>query len=319
MKITHPNLAAPWWQLGGHAQTIIPGLFRKSGKPAHFQQINLDTPDGDFLEIDLYPNQNAETLVIVCHGLEGNAHRPYMLGMVNVLLQNGFAALAWSYRGCGSKLNKQPIFYHSGATYDLQTVVEYAIKIGYQKINLVGFSLGGNLVLKYLGENGKQIPSQITKAVAISVPLDLAAGAIHLSSGFNQVYLRRFLKTLKMKVLQKAAIFPDKLDVAHLPKCIDFVSFDNYYTGPLHGFKDAADYYAKCSAKFFLMDIAIPTLILSAKNDPFLPAACYPNPADFPNPMLYFSYPNKGGHTGFQQKDGTYLSEKICVEFLGKD
>jgi uncharacterized protein len=297
----------------GHLETIYPAVFRRV-PPESFQQERITTPDNDFLDLDWYKSGN-DKLVIVSHGLEGNSQRAYVRGMVRACLQHGYDALAWNYRGCGLNMNKQPRFYHSGATDDLDWVIQHALKQRlYKSLYLVGFSLGGNMTLKYLGE-GFSSANAITKAVAISVPVDLDSSCRTLSQPANWFYVNRFLTSLKHKVKCKAAqmklpIQPDLANIKTLRR------FDDEVTGPLHGFKDAADYYARNSAIGFLPKIRCQTLLLNALNDPFLSPECYPSHVN--NPLVQTSYPKHGGHVGFVtfNQNALYWSEIQAVRFF---
>jgi uncharacterized protein len=303
--------------LSGHIQTIIPAIFRKHEPMEAFSE-EIPTPDGDFLEMDWY-RQDSERLAIISHGLEGNSKRPYMIGMAKAFLQGGFDCLLWNFRTCGSRMNDKRIMYHSGATYDLETIVNHGINEGYQEIILIGFSLGGNVTLKYLGENGAEVNSKIKNAVVFSVPCDLSAGARELEKWDNKIYSRRFLKSLKSKVVQKAEQYPDLKDKLKLIKEISTVkAFDDAFTAPLHGFKDAEDYYYRNSSIRFIKDIRVKTLILNAKNDPFLPNECYPIKEAKGNLSVTLEITDKGGHCGFLLSNGIYYSEQRALEFVAK-
>jgi predicted alpha/beta-fold hydrolase len=304
----------PKWLFNGHLQTIVPGLFRDS-HPLPFERERVDTPDGDFLDLD-WLSKGSTDLVIVSHGLEGNSRRPYMAGMARHFFTNGFDVLTWNFRGCSGESNRKPIFYHSGATYDLDFVVQHA-GIKYSNIYLVGFSLGGNLTLKYLGEQRQRSP-KIKKAVAISVPLHLESSCVKISTGENIVYANRFLKTLKEKVVQKAKIFPNEIPTGILRKIKTLQDFDDHYTGPLHGFKDAHDYYEQNSSLYFLEKIEIPALILNAQNDPFLSKRCFPISLGRQLDQVWMDFPRYGGHVGFspRKKEDIYWSEKRAFEFI---
>ncbi|MBS1977709.1 MAG: alpha/beta fold hydrolase [Bacteroidetes bacterium] len=300
----------PFILFNEHLQTIYPALLRKIDLQ-DAETITITTPDDDFLELDLY-RQNAPNCVVISHGLEGNSRRAYVLGMARAFYQQGYDVLAWNYRGCGSKMNKKLRFYHSGATDDLGTVIDYAAK-HYTEITLVGFSLGGNLTLKYLGE--PKVNEHVKKAVALSVPLDLHTSCLEISKRSNFLYARRFLKSLTKKVLAKAATHKE-LDVQGLDKINSLIEFDDRYTAPLHGFKDAVDYYQKCSSIHFLPRITVPTLLVNAKNDPFLSPQCYPETT--PSSSLTIEYPESGGHVGFAlfDKKGLYWSELRALDFV---
>ncbi|EMS31622.1 Hydrolase, alpha/beta fold family [Mariniradius saccharolyticus AK6] len=304
----------PKWLFNGHLQTIVPGLFRDS-HPLPFERERVDTPDGDFLDLD-WLRKKSQDLVIISHGLEGNSRRPYMSGMARHFYTNGFDVLTWNFRGCSGELNRKPIFYHSGATYDLDFVIQHAGK-EYTNIFLVGFSLGGNLTLKYLGEKRDRGP-KIKKAVAISVPLHLESSCVKISTGENIVYANRFLKTLKEKVVQKAKVFPNEIPTGILRKIKTLQDFDDHYTGPLHGFRDAHDYYEQNSSLYFLENIEIPVLILNAQNDPFLSERCFPVSLGRQLDQVWMDFPRYGGHVGFspRKKEDIYWSEKRAFEFI---
>lgn len=312
--LQHSSFVRPKWLFNGHLETIYPAIFRK------FELINstrerIDTIDGDFLDLDWYKTGKSK-LVIISHGLEGNSTRPYMLGMAKIFLQNEFDVLTWTFRGCGDELNKKVIFYHSGATYDLDQVVKHAEK-KYEEIFLVGFSLGGNLTLKYLGEKGNTHP-KIRKGVTISVPLHLASSCEKISTGENFLYSKRFLKTLKEKVVRKSLEHPDQIPIGVLRNVKTLSDFDNHFTGPLHGFADAQEYYEVNSALYFLDQIKVPTLVLNAQNDPFLSEKCFPVKLAKSLDWVTFEFPKHGGHVGFSlenSKNQTY-SELRAVEFI---
>lgn len=307
----------PKWLFNGHLETIYPALLREVVFKSPRRE-RIQTHDGDFLDLDWYQEKNPR-LAIISHGLEGNSSRPYMLGMARKLYSEGFDVLTWNYRGCSEELNQKAIFYHSGATYDLMTVVTHA-QTNYQEISLIGFSLGGNLTLKFLGEVQASL-SKIKKAVAISVPLDLSGSCEKISTGQNLMYSKRFLKTLKEKVARKSALFPDELPLEKLQKVKTLRDFDDVITGPLHGFADAAEYYQVNSSLQFLDKIEVPTLILNAQNDPFLSPTCFPETLAKRLDGVYFEFPKHGGHVGFatSSHEKTYYSEARAVEFISHD
>jgi uncharacterized protein len=301
--------------LSGHIETIVPALFRKHKADDFFAE-EIPTPDGDFLEMDWY-RQDSGKLVILSHGLEGNSKRPYMTGMAKSFFTAGFDCLLWNFRSCGSRMNDKTIMYHSGASYDLDTIIQYAISKGYQEISLVGFSLGGNLTLKYLGERGAEVNPTIKNAAVFSVPCHLSAGAAEIDKWFNKVYCRRFLKSLKAKMHEKASKHLEIKQRLHLLENIKTLKdFDEYFTAPIHGFKDAEDYYHQNSSIHFIENIKVKTLIVNAKNDPFLPTECYPIKEAGLNPNLILEIPEKGGHCGFSISGGIYWSELRALEFI---
>ena len=298
-----------------HLETIYPSLFRKIELTKKFTRERIYTKDNDFLDLDwIYTNSNK--LVIISHGLEGNSTRGYVVGMANAFVANGFDVLAWNYRGCSEEINKNLKFYHSGATEDLDEVIENAIKTNlYKEIYLIGFSLGGNLTLKYLGE--RTISGSIKKAIVFSVPSDLYSSCLQLSKPSNTMYSQRFLKSLKKKVREKAKNF-NELDISKLEKVSSLIEFDDYFTAPLHGFTSAIDYYKKSSANQFLKNIEIPTLIVNAANDPFLSKECFPVELVKNNKYVEIEIPKRGGHVGFTlfNEIGLYWSELRALDFI---
>lgn len=315
--VKHLNYKNPSILFNGHLQTIYPALFRKNIKlPFIIERIT--TPDDDFIDLDWLKKENNK-LVIISHGLEGNSRRPYMLGMANTFFLKGYDVVCWNFRGCGDEMNRKSIFYNSGATYDLDTVIKHA-STNYSEIYLIGFSLGGNLTLKYLGEERERDP-KIKKAVTISVPLHLESSCEKISEGQNVIYSKRFLKSLKIKIVKKAVKYPEEIKIQSLRELKTLMDFDNFYTGPLHGYKDAHDYYEKCSSIYFLGGIKIPTLILNAQNDPFLSPKCFPVNLGKQLENVYMEFPKEGGHVGFSPKSGkdSYWSEKRAFEFINSD
>ncbi|WP_428654991.1 YheT family hydrolase [Runella sp.] len=323
----------PSWLPNGHYQSIYPSLFRKVKPP--YQRERLTTPDDDFLDLDWsFANNKGQStkakvlkpvlppLIILSHGLEGNSTRQYVTGMVKLLTANGYDCLAWNYRSCSGEINRQLRFYHSGETTDLEFVIQHALAKGYREISLMGFSLGGNVTLKYVGENGKSIHSAIKKAVVFSVPMDLLACSRNIEKPENKIYLWRFLKSLKPKVAAKALQYPDRFDLTKWKQVKTFWDFDHIYTGPLHGFEGADDYYKKSSSKEYIQGAAIPTLIVNAVNDPLVPYQSLPADviADLPNVWLELT--QSGGHCGFRpdtfSQKGVYWSEIRALSFLNE-
>lgn len=295
-----------------HLETIFPAIFRRVSMVG-LERERINTPDDDFLDID-WLKSDSDSLVIVSHGLEGNSRRAYVMGMMRAFHGNGFNALSWNYRGCGDEMNRQLRFYHSGATDDLETLVNHCIKKGFKKIYVIGFSLGGNLTLKYLGEQGKTIPSEVRGGVTFSVPMNLDTSCNEISRPGNFLYSRRFLRSLKKKIRTKAAIMKG-LDINGIDSISNLRQFDDRYTAPLHGFPDATTYYRRCSSLYFLDKIAVPTLVVNALNDPFLSEDCFPKSK---NPNLTLEYPERGGHVGFARfgQNGLYWSEARALQFV---
>nr|MBI1232702.1 alpha/beta fold hydrolase [Cytophagales bacterium] len=314
--IKNQNYVHPYLMFNGHIQTIVPAIWgRRIALP--FDRERITTPDGDFLDID-WLRVSSDRLLIISHGLEGNSRRPYMMGMANIFFSHGWDVVSWNFRSCSGEMNRRPVFYHSGATADLETVISHTAK-NYAEVYLVGFSLGGNLTLKYLGEDHPSTP-KISKAVAVSVPLDLSGSSDKIGQRENILYANRFLRTLKWKIVQKARVFPE-IQVKNLDKIKTIRQFDDVYTGPLHGFEGADDYYAKCSSLGFLPNIAAKVLILNAKNDPFLSGSCYPEEIGTQLTRVFMEFPDNGGHVGFAPRKLTdvFWSEKRAFEFLEMD
>ncbi|EAY28615.1 YheT family hydrolase [Microscilla marina] len=317
--ISESSYRSPFWLPNRHLQTIYPNILRRI-EGVHYQRERIDTPDGDFLDLDWCKSPSGQPrLVIMSHGLEGDTHRTYMKGMVRAFRQQNWDVLTWNYRGCSGENNRLIKAYHSGATYDLATVVQHALSLNvYQEVVMVGFSLGGNLTLKYLGEQGAQLSELITKSVIFSAPVDLAACADEISKPHNFIYAKRFLRTLKQKLKAKIERYPDAFAPGIMQQIKTLRDFDNLYTAPVHGFENAQDYYKQCSARYFLDTIAIPTLIVNAQNDSFLAPTCYPKTQVEKLDWIFLEIPRKGGHCGFApaKPNDLYWSEQRALEFV---
>lgn len=299
----------------GHFNTIYPSLFRKQTTPAYHREEIL-TSDQDFLHTDTLQNGHSR-LAILCHGLEGSSNSQYMMATASLLSKHNWDVVCMNYRFCSGTINKQKRMYHSGATDDLSTVIEH-YKKAYEELALVGFSLGGNLVLKYAGENSGQ-RDLINQIVAVSVPVDLMAGCINICRPSNYIYHINFLKSLTAKVKQKYAQYPKDIDLGLLKKVKTLYDFDDLFTAPIHGFVDAKDYYTQCSSKQLLKDIDKRTLIINALDDPFLPEECYPYKEVGNNPNIELLTPAYGGHVGFVLRGQKYFwIEQRIASFLNK-
>jgi|TARA_B110000037_G_scaffold153217_1_gene172808 predicted alpha/beta-fold hydrolase len=304
----------PAWLPGGHLQTVHPVLFRKV-KAVTNRKERLELDDGDFLDLEWRGNRG-ERLAIISHGLEGCSGAKYVQGMTAALLKRGWDILAWSFRGCSGEPNRLASFYHSGKTEDLELVVRHALAVHPAKsIDFVGFSLGGNLTLKYVGERGNEIHPTINGAVAFSVPCELACSSEKLAEWQNRIYMERFMKSLRDKVKRKHEHFPNQLDVTGVDGMRTFAEFDDRFTAPLHGFDGASDYWERSSCRQFLKNITIPTLLVSAVNDPILGVGCYPYEEAEASGSFFLETPEQGGHVGFGAGE-EYWSEKRAVEFL---
>ncbi|MFH2059617.1 MAG: alpha/beta fold hydrolase [Pseudomonadota bacterium] len=314
--IDHPY-KPPLFFNNSHIQTIYPVLFRKVATT--YQRERIQTFDNDFLDLD-WSCHNHDRLAIISHGLEGNTHRAYVKGMVNAVTQKGWDALAWNYRSCSGEPNQQLRSYHNGVTDDLARVIDHAKnKKSYTQIALIGFSLGGNLSLLHLG---KDHPDPIIKkAVTFSVPCDLKGSSKVLAKPSNRLYMKRFLVLLHKKIQAKMQLFPNEINDKEYYKIKDFKGFDDRYTAPIHGFKDALDYWKKCSSKRVIPFIKVPTLIVNALDDPFLSKSCFPVKEAAENKDITLCTPESGGHVGFVafNPQNRYWSEKKAVSFLNSD
>lgn len=298
----------------GHFNTVYSTLFRKQPDP-DYQRQKITTPDGDFLHIDMIRKAN-KRLAILCHGLEGSSHSNYIIGAAGLLSEKGWDIVAINYRGCSGEMNNSLRMYHSGATDDLQTVLN-AVFDAYNEIAIVGFSLGGNLAIKYCGEKGAEIDPRIKSVVAVSVPLDLGASSKHIGRPANFIYETKFLWSLKSKIRKKHAQFPEQIKIELLDGVKTLYDFDDKFTAPIHGFKNASHYYSECSSKSFLEYLTVPCLVLNAKDDPFLPEECYPDRDHLSNTWLNFETPEYGGHVGFVQPGKKYYwSEEKILWFI---
>jgi len=311
------SYSPPRFLRGGHSQTLFPALFRRVARVTEECE-RLELGDGDFLDL-FWKRRGADRLAILCHGLEGNAHAAYIQGMAAALYRRGWDVLAWNFRGCGGERNRLPRFYHSGATADLRAVVEHALASHpAERADLIGFSLGGNLLLKYLGEAPRSLPGRLGRAVAFSVPCELACSSEALARRGNSIYMWNFLRALRAKVREKHPLFPEKIRVDGLGGIRTFRDFDDRYTAPLHGFRDAEDYWSQSSSRQFLPGILVPTLLVNALNDPFLGPRCYPRAEASMSRTFHFETPAEGGHVGFVPRGscGEYWSESRAAEFL---
>ncbi|WOK04757.1 alpha/beta hydrolase [Imperialibacter roseus] len=314
-----PSYKGSFLSVNKHFETIYPALFRKVSNPPAVRRERLEMKDGDFLDIDYAIQHTANRnnrVVIITHGLEGDSSRPYIKGMTKAFYAHGWDVMAWNLRGCGGELNRLPRFYNSGATEDLDAVVAEAVKRGYNEISLVGFSLGGNMTVKFLGESyADQYP--IASSVAFSVPLDLESCSVEIDKWHNYLYTRRFLNTLIKKVVRKAEIFPESFNTEGVRKIKSIFQFDELITGPLHGYEGAVDYYTQCSSAPFVPKVKTPLLVVNALNDTFLSAKCYEESAFSANANTILLKPRHGGHCGFAEfrNGSTYWSEQMATEF----
>ncbi len=305
MSVFSPKpFSSVWWAFNGHVHTVVSSFSKVKAIPA--ERIEINTPDNDFLEIDLIDLENDRPIVALFHGLEGSSERFYIRNLMHDLKESGYSTAALNFRGCGSRLNEQRRFYHSGETSDYATFFKW-IKSRFPEkpIYAVGFSLGGNALIKSLGEEQGSHP--VERAVAVSPPYDLKAGSLNLEQGFNKVYAHRFLKTLAEKLERKRVKYPD------LPifNGNTLYTFDDQVTAPIHGFNDADHYYESCSSKKYLVDVKTPLLLIHSKEDTLCPLSFAPSGIIEENPFITKIFTEKGGHVGFISSPGNWLNETI--------
>lgn len=294
-----------------HLSTIIPALFRKH--EINYTRKRIQTPDHDFFNVDCMLRNHSKALVML-HGLEGNSQSQYIKGFAKLFNTEGFDIHAINFRSCGGELNLKPYSYHSGFTDDLHFYLK-SIANKYNGIYLLGFSLGGNVLLKYLAQS-HLVPSNVNAAAAVSVPVDLKGSALELDSGLNRMYMQRFLSSLTRKMLAKHKQFPNEINIKGIHKIKNFKEFDDTYTAPLNGFKDAEEYWAKCSSIYSLNTINTPTLLVNAKNDPFLSASCFPYDEIVDHPFLHGIFSTFGGHVGFMLNGNQSWLEPVVYSFF---
>jgi len=299
----------------GFISTVYSGLIRHLKIKQVRERIYLS--DGDFLDLDWsYSNISTKKVTIILHGMEGNAQRPYVSGVARYLNLNHYDTICVNFRGCSGAKNNKFFSFHSGQSNDLAEVIDHVLeKYSYKFIYLKGISLGGNIVLKYLGET-LAIPTQIKAAMAVSTPVDIASSSKELHRFKNYLFHIYFMIGLKFKLKQKQLQFPNKISRLSLWRIWTLRSFDELYTSRANGFKNAADYYDKSNSLQFLPKINIPVLILNALNDSFLTETCYPYIIAEENPFIHLETPKYGGHVGFILPGKVYYNELRAVEFF---
>ncbi len=307
---------APSWQPNGHWQTMLPGTFRRV-RGFRYTRERIATPDDDFLDLDWLRNGH-QRLVVLTHGLEGDSERQYIRGMAKLFSQHQWDVLAWNCRSCSGEMNRSFRLYHHGDTEDISTVLHHALQPGhYDSAVLIGFSMGGNITLKYLGSLGDQVPDIIRAGVAFSAPCDLRSGAEQIDLPENFMYRERFKRKLAHKIRIKNERFPGRMDPAKLKQITHWRDFDEWFSAPLCGYRDADDFYQQASARNFMGGTKRPTLLVNAVNDPLLTPSCMPVDIAESHPFLYLEQPSGGGHCGFQPPRDFefYWSERRALAF----
>jgi predicted alpha/beta-fold hydrolase len=291
---------APWWLPGGHLQTIHARSLGARYR-VQYRRERWKTPDGDFIDLDwLDGATDGSKLIVLFHGLEGYSRSHYALSLMAVVAQQDWRGVVPHFRGCGGEANRLLRSYHSGDSREIDWILRRLKAQNPQtQIYAVAISLGGNMFLKWLGEEGSGAKDVIERAVVVSAPVDLVAAAGELDFGINRMlYTEYFLRSMRPKALAKIALHGITIDPKAIRVSRTFRQFDDLFTAPINGFKDAQDYWTCCSSKQWLKEIAIPTLLINARNDPFLPASALPTRADV-SPMVILEFPQTGGHVGF--------------------
>lgn len=326
MTATHFR-PSPWFP-GPHFQTLGARLIRSRMGGIQFQRERMVLPDGDFLDLDWASHVVGKEigphspLVLVVHGLEGSAQSGYSKELYRALAKRNVAAAGMNFRSCSGEMNRLPRLYHSGETGDLSFVLgTLQERFPERALGAVGVSLGGNVLLKYLGERGESARSVVNAAAAISVPFDLSAGADFMEQGFARVYRRSLVGRLKKKVRAKAALLGELVDVERTLKSRTFREFDDASTAPLHGFRGAEDYYIRSSSAGFIDKIRVDTMLIHSLDDPFLPADSVPQEAAGGNPRIECRFTARGGHVGFVEGapwSPTFWAEQTAATFLAE-
>lgn len=302
----------------GHFNTIYRPLFMK--ETHQYDRKRIDTWDHDFIDLD-FSIVGSDQLVVLIHGLEGSSESKYILSAATEFNKEGYDTVSFNLRGCSGEDNLLLATYHSGKTEDLDFVIKHLLKnYTYSKIAIVGYSLGGNLTLKYLGEYVDQISDRVVGGIAVSVPVDLTTSGKEMSTLKNKIYMEEFLKTLRLKVLEKSHKFPEyQLDKDKLFKAKVFKDFDELYTAPVFGFSSPEDYWIKASSKPYIPKIKKPALLITSLDDPFLPEECYPYQEANDSDFFHLIATKYGGHvgfiSGFRQQDNRWLENRM-IRFL---
>ena len=314
--IVNSSFQPAWWLKNRHAQTLWPSLFRRR-PDIPLKRERLELTDGDFLDLD-WAEENNGPLVLILHGLEGNSHSHYARPLIQHLSTQGLHPVLMYFRGCSGEANRLPRAYHSGETGDLAQVMQHLMSRYPQKqIFAIGFSLGGNVLLKWLGETGRDNP--LNAAAAVSVPFDLANAANKLNHGFARLYQHHLLNKLQESLRHKIALVDMPMDVQGALQCKSIRSYDDLVTAPLHQFRDAEDYYRQSSSRYYLKTITKPTLIIHAEDDPFMTRMAIPKPSEL-SAAVTLELSRHGGHVGFiggrQACKPVYWLEQRLADYL---
>jgi predicted alpha/beta-fold hydrolase len=306
----------PFYLINGHFETIIPNIFRKIDITPYQREL-FETSDKDFIYLD-WLRENSSKLLILIHGLEGDSSRNYVKGMAKLFHDKGYDVLAFNCRSCGGELNRNLKMYHHGDISDLTEILNAPFLDEYEKVSMIGFSMGGSMLLKYLGSASQ--PHKIQRAVAISVPCDLKGSSLKLNDWSNYIYRTRFLRKLIRKFKAKAALFPQQIEFPEKLRIRNFQEFDTVFSAPLNGFNDLESFYLNGSANQYLKNIRVPTLIINALNDPMLSEGCFPEDLVKNHPFVYLQPTARGGHVGFYSGIGKpSWAESRALEFIDQE
>ncbi|MBX3662528.1 MAG: hydrolase [Burkholderiales bacterium] len=321
MSGSPPVYRAPRWLPGGNLQTLYPALLAPVPAVAWHRE-RQDTPDGDFIDLDWTEpggGDGRQPLLALFHGLEGSSNSHYARALMHAAMQRGWQGVVVHFRGCSGEINRLPRAYHSGDSAEIDWILRRLRESHAGPLFACGISLGGNALLKWLGEQGPAATGILQRAAGISAPLDLQAAATALERGFNLAYTGHFLATMKRKSLAKLRAHPGLFDAARLRAARTLREFDDLVTAPLHGFRGVDDYYDRSSSKPYLARIRVPTLLLNARNDPFLPSAALPAPHELAAEVTAL-FPDEGGHVGFPDPAGTldWLPHTVLEFFTGE-
>lgn len=316
MPILSPDYSPSWpWFRNKHFATIATTQFRSVTLPRPFQRIRLTTPDDDFIDLDITQNEHPR-LVVILHGFEGSSQSSYVRGITRHLSIHDWDVVAINYRGCSGEPNRTSRAYHAGEIVDLAHSIDHLLQTrNYQEIALVGYSLGGNVLLNYLARH-RPLPAQVIAGVAISVPIDLRTAVFEIMKPGHEVYHRNFYRKIMRKMKEKQRVYPDLLPYQDIFKARDIDEIDEIYTAPFHGFENAAHYRERSSALFMLDQIQRPVLLLNALDDPFLTPTNFPYEIAETSPYLSLLTPRYGGHCGFWMKGGVYYHESKARWFI---
>ena len=311
---TYPG--PPRYLFNGHLQTIVPSVFRKIAGVA-YERERFMLSDGDFVDID-WLDVRSKKLVVLTHGLEGDSGRHYIKGTAKLFAQNGWDVLAWNCRSCSGEMNRAFRLYNHGEIGDISEVIHHALRTKhYEKVVLVGYSMGGNISLKYVGVKGKDLPDVVKGVAAFSAPTNLKTSAELLDLPKNRLYRDRFMQKLTKKITAKSELYPGKLDMERLKNVKVWKDFDDFFSAPVNGYRDADDFYEQASAVNFIKKVHLPVLICNAQNDPILNADCAPKSLAEKHPFIFVETPKTGGHVGFLVKNDEFTwSERRALNFL---